>query len=371
CAREKCFTWTASRTAGTVARDLTAKQNTETPIRDTRQRFPQDSQRDNVDKLNETITFSDLTTTAFGGGNPGFQGPWDFDTSDEGFRSGIYAGNKGNVAEITNWGEDKDYDGTLDGANICINNASLSCTCSGGTYPCGAGTPRTGQSSCAGDARCLSIEDFDGDQDGTLDEGWNTNGGCGFLSSANITNGGGIWHTGQIGPRGAATCSSTVFPANPASSPPACELIDVEPGTAATNLWFEFLRTPTMNKGHINPDNRTIDYPVELIDWRWNMNADYQADLVGFNWEFDENTASLEPVDLSDGIILRQHDDGLGPLNGANVNLTRGYPMFNDNDQDDDVTPFGQLSVFGCYAAPATPCTCAAGLVTCNSGACC
>ena len=183
----------------------------------------------------------------------------------------------------------------MNGATICINNAGITCTCSGGIYPCGDGTPRTGQSSCAGDARCLSIEDFDGDQDGTLDQGWNLNGGCGFLSSANIATGGGIWHTGQIGPRGASTSSSTVFPANPASSPPACEVMDVVPGTSATNLWMEFLRSPAMNKVHVNPDNRTIDYRVELTDWRWNLNADFQPDLVGFTWEFDETRTRSSP----------------------------------------------------------------------------
>src|SRR4030095_14584996 len=69
--------------------------------------------------------------------------------------------------------------------------------------------------------------------------------------------------------------------------------------------------------------------------------------------------------------ILRIHNDGLGLLNGANVNLTRGYPVFNDNNQDDDATPFGQLAVFGCFAAPATPCSCVAGLVACNVGGTC
>jgi hypothetical protein len=357
-------------TGATVDRDINDNEKIENPIRDTRQRFPQDAQRDNVDKLNETVTFADMTTTAFGGGNPGFNGPWDFDVTDEGFRSGLYTGSKGNVAEITNWGEDHDYDGTLNGPSICINNAGIQCSCSGGIYPCGSGTPRTGQSSCASDARCLTIEDFDGDQDGTLDQGWSLNGGCGFLSSANIATGGGIWHTGQIGPRGATTCSSTVFPQNPASGPPACELIDVEPGTSSTYLWWEFLRTPTINKVHVNPDNRSIDYRVEITDWRWNMNADYQPDLVAFTWELDENTASIDPVDLGDGTVLGLHDDGLGPLNGANVNLTRGYPMFNDTDQDDDVSTFGQLAVFGCFAAPATPCSCSAGVVSCAAAAC-
>lgn len=341
---EKFLYSTDYPTGAIVDRDINSDEKISNPIRDTRQRFPQDNARDNYDKLNESITFSDLTTVAFGGGNPAFNGPWDFDSNDEGFRTGLYAGSKGNIAEITNFGEDKNYNNVLDGATICINNASINCSCSGGIYPCGSGTPRTGQSSCASDVRCLSIEDFDGDQDGTLDEGYNTLAGCGFQTSANIATGGGAWHTGQIGPRGAATCSSPTFPANPGSSPPACELIDVVPGTARTNLWLEYLRSPVINKVHRNADNRTVDYRVELTDWRWNLNADFEPDIAAFSWEFDENTQSLEPVDLEDGVFLRIHNDGLGPLTGSNVNLTRGFPMWAPNDPDDDVTPFGQAN---------------------------
>jgi hypothetical protein len=57
--------------------------------------LPDDTQENNWDKLNESITFSDLTTTSFGGGNPGFSGPWDFDVTDEGFRSGLYVRQQG------------------------------------------------------------------------------------------------------------------------------------------------------------------------------------------------------------------------------------------------------------------------------------
>src|SRR5262249_58239918 len=126
-------------------------------------------------------------------------------------------------------------------------------------------------------------------------------------------------------------CSSTFFPANPASSPPACELMDTVPGTFGQGLWFEFLRTPTINKVHVNPDNRSIDYRVELTDWRWNLNADYQPDLVGFTWEFHENTASPSPVDLGDSTVLRIHDDGLGPLNGGDGETPPRHPHVHPN----------------------------------------
>ena len=341
------------------------------PIVDLRQPFPQGLQRDNFDKLNETITFSDLTTDAFGGGNPGFNGPWDFDQNDEGFRSGLYAGSKGNTAEITNWGEDQDYNGILDGATFCLTTPGTSCTCSGGIYPCGSGTPRGG-SDCPSSDRCLTGEDFDGDRDGTLDEGWGLGGGCGFMSSSGPANRG-VWHTGQIGAVGATSCTGNTFPVSGTTTSVACENIDTVPGTSGRNFWVEFLRTPVIRKVHKNPDGRGINYRVQLGDWRWNVNADYEPDNVQFTWEFDEDTTSLDPVDLGDGYIMRAHNDGLGPINGDNVNLYRGFPMFVENDPDDDSPGFGQKKVFGCITGPNlnAACSCTQGLVICNDATDC
>src|SRR5206468_9412714 len=60
-----------------------------------------------------------------------FNGPWDFDTNDEGFRSGLYLQSSGNSAEITNWGEDENYDGLLSGIYKCVSNPGTLCACSG------------------------------------------------------------------------------------------------------------------------------------------------------------------------------------------------------------------------------------------------
>lgn len=356
-------------TGATVDRDIDADEKIENPIHDPRNPFPRCplGEASCVDGLRESIQFNDLTTTAFGGGNPGFNGPWDFDADDERFRSGLYAGSSGNTIEITNWGEDHDYDGSLSGPYICTGAPLQACSCAGNPpQGCeGAGCPAV-----SGKSDCMHTEDFDGDQDGTLDEGWNLRGGCGFLSH-NGTNRG-VWHTGQIGPLGASTCSSGSFPADPLSASVACETIDVVPGVSGTRLWTEFLRTPVVQKVHRNPDSRNLTYQVALVDWRWNLNADIQSGSyqAALTWEFDEDTASSFPVDLGDAIVGAEVD-GLGPISGfANTSTKPGLPMFVGNDPDDDTTPFGQKKVFGCNASPATPCTCAQGLVTCNDAAC-
>jgi len=134
-ADDETFLYSTDYPAGvTVDRDRNGDERIDNPIMDRRNAFPNSPNISrSYDKLYETITFSDMTTTSFGGGNPGFNGPWDFDTNDEGFRSGVYLGSSGNVSEITNWGEDQDYDGALSGPYICTPAATLgtSCSCPG------------------------------------------------------------------------------------------------------------------------------------------------------------------------------------------------------------------------------------------------
>lgn len=408
-------------TGATVDRDRIgddrADQNDEridNPIHDTRNPFPvcPGGFRSCSDLLNETTVFGNMTNTAFGGGNPAFNGPWDFDTNDEGFRSGLYPSSSGNGPDTTNWGEDHDYDNHLSGPYVCRENPGQGCTCPapgiciGGTNAGGACTtnancpgggvcaPEEGcndvtcpQATCIGGTnagnpcltnancpgvggfcpkRCMHQEDFDGNQDGTLNENWSLTGACGWVSSNGASKGG--WHTGTIGPAPPANCTG-FGEAN-------CESFDILPGSSAINFWWEFVRTPIITKVHPNfcqggtnngvlctsstqctgggtckvslvADPRGLDYRFELRRWAWNMNADYQAFNATFTWEFDEDTDSLDPVDLNDGTILRSLSNGVGPISTGNVNLTRGFPIFvqNDPDGDGDGTndgPFGQ-----------------------------
>lgn len=329
-------------TGATVDRDIDADETIENPIRDRSNPFPDcpGGAATCFDGLSETIQFADMTTTAFGGGNPGFNGPWDFDADDEGFRSGLYAGSKGNTTtEITNWGEDQDYDGVLSGPYLCAGIATQSCSCPGNPpQGCeGAGCP-----SVAG-SDCMHKEDLDGDRDGTLDQGWSLGGGCGYLSSNGASHG--VWHTGQIGNEGASTCSSNSFPVNGSPTQVACETIDTVPGVSGSALWMEFLRSPVVQKVHRNPDPRSLDYRVEVLDWRWNLNADIQRDFsldfASLTWELDEDTASPFPVDLADSVVGASADN-LGPISGSVSVIGLGHPMFVGNDPDDDTTPFGQ-----------------------------
>ena len=320
------------------------------PIHDARNPYPvcPGGTRDCVDLLDEITYFSDMTTTSYGGGNPGFNGPWDFDNNDKGFRSGLYSESKGNGPDQGEWGEDYDYDGSLSGPYICQANVSQACVCPGNpTGGCDADTgslcpqaqcyggsnPGTnctsGGGQCLGGGicpkKCMHTEDWNGNQNGVLDEHWSNTGACGWVSSNGASRG--AWHTGTIGPAPAANCSG-FGDAN-------CQQFKTLPGSAGSNYWVEFLRSPIIYKVHKNVDSRGVDYKIQILDWRWNLNADYQTFLAGFTWEFDEDVDNLYPVDLGDGTILRNLNNGTGPISNGNVNLTRGFPMFTPTDPDD------------------------------------
>ena len=274
----------------------------------------------------ETITYSDLT--AGGTKNTTLQSPWNFDVTDGGFRSGIGASTDfatigGTIAQ---WGEDLNFNNIDD--KRCSNDASRACV---------RGTD------CVNPGTCNSVEQRD-PADAILDKSWNTQGGCGWQTRAPgscsnqatrgcYTNGdclaggtcnlaspqtrGGIWHTGKIyGTTG--TCLVT------GNNPGQCQTFETVAGATGQRLWFELLVTPEVQK--VGGD----DQSVQIINFAWNQAVDLPDDNVAWSWEFDTDTATLEPVDLiSDLSLLNFLFGGFGAANGTNnPDLTDGYSMF-------------------------------------------
>lgn len=337
-------------TGATIDRDLDFDEVIENPIRDSANPHPNcpGAQRDCVDGLFETITYSNMTTTAFGGGNPGFAGPWDFDTTNEDFRVGLYDQSQPGGTELTQWGEDYNYNNVFNAPFICQQSPGTTCI---SANPEGSNDPACAVTQCIGGGnagnncndssancpggfcpkRCMSLEDFRGDQDGTMDLNWSIAGGCGYASASGAT--GGVWHSGDIGTK--APCASGGLPET------ICEMFDIYATNNGTLGWLEFLVSPIVHKVHKNPDDRGVNWRVELADLAWNMNADMQAFNASISYEVDMDAESLGEVDLTDGLRLKILNNGLGPIATGNVNLTRGFPLFVMNNPDTDFDASG------------------------------
>ncbi len=248
----------------------------------------------------ETVEFCDMTTTAFGGGNPGFNGPWDFDDTadgDENFRTGIHPESTEGASAIANWGEDKDFDNVLDG-----------------TY-----------------------EDRD-DIDGTLDQNWAIGNAtyrqCGYQTKDPLATGyaGGSWHTGtsKTVVVGSENCAGTDTEGD------LCEFYDQRSGTSGENFFFEILRTPEVHKVHMNTDANGYDYYTEFHYQclQWNMQTDIVDQWAGFYFEVDTDTRSDVGVTIDDFFILNGF---VGPLTiidpaEGQQQLFDGYPVFAPSD---------------------------------------
>jgi hypothetical protein len=272
----------------------------------------------------ETLTWSDLT--AGGTKNLVLQSPWNFDTSDGGFRSGILTSTDRTTITnvIAQWGEDLNFNNLLDGA--CQDDPSLGCQ-RDSDCPTGA---------------CGFEEDRD-PLDATLNRSWNIRGGCGWQTrppgtcSGLSTQGcyddgdcpsgqtcsgpsstGGIWHTGRIGGTSGSCLSQGLAPGR-------CQSYEVVGGTTGTRSWHETLVTPVMHK--VNDSG----YRVEILQWAWNQTIDLEENAA-LAWEFDTDTSSLSPVDLyADETFLNVLSDyyGFGAVTGGRYpDWTDGYGLF-------------------------------------------
>jgi hypothetical protein len=277
----------------------------------------------------ETRVWSDLT--AGGTKNQSLLSPWNFDTNDGGFRSGILTAT--DYTTITNvisqWGEDLNFNDvddkrcTDDPGRICLRDSD-----------CLEGT-------------CESLEQRD-PADGVLDKNWNIRGGCGWQTrppgtcenlptqgcfddgdcpgSSTCTGPsttGGIWHTGRIGGMTGVCLTSGLAPGQ-------CQTYEIVGGSSGLRRWYEALVTPVIEK--VNGDT----YQVEILDWAWNQAIDLADRNVALAWEFDTDSSSRDPVDLFD-------DD---------VTLNYLWGPYGAVTASNDPTPTGGFSLFAPLDAP-------------------
>ena len=272
------------------------------------------------------VVYEDMTNDAYGYGNPGFNGPWDFDQDDEGFRVGVSPMSENaasNPNEITNWGEDMNWDGVLQPEEDRDDNGTT----------------------------------------GVLDENWGTGGGCGWMTKASSASRGGIWHTGTI--------KSPADPNNGGhqcvGDESFCEPYDTAYGTEGKGFWFEGLRTPVIHPVHWDPDgtagwNDGYAWRTWILDWSWNYQYDVKDDNgnAAFSWEFDLDVDSYSPVHLGDEWIHGGlFGNKLGLRGGGQLSIYGGGFAFQPTDTDPNSSTYGdgtngtiggnRAGVRGCY----------------------
>jgi hypothetical protein len=272
----------------------------------------------------ETFTWSDMT--AGGTKNTSLLAPWNFDTNDGGFKSGLLATTSESTITntISQWGEDKNFNNTDD--KRCSGDIRVACNRA---------------IDCTGLGSCLSVEDRD-PANGVLDKSWNIRGGCGWqtkspntcsndttkgcFSNADCSGGGlcnaasptgGIWHTGRIG----GTVGNCLVTGN---DPGQCQAYETVGGTQGLRSWREHIITPIMQK--VNGDN----YTAEIVQWRWNQAIELADNNAAWAWEFDTDVLALKPADLfSDNVVLNSLFGPYGAVGKTNnPRLTNGYSMF-------------------------------------------
>lgn len=236
----------------------------------------------------ETYKFSDLTDTGFGGGNPSFNGPWNFDASDdEGFRSGIHPDSTQGALQISNWGEDMNWDNALQ----------------------------------AGEDRDPA--------DGTLNQNYATQHPtlleCGYQTER------GIWHTGTThgGPRPNTPCAGSGLLNR-------CQFYEIRTGTTGADFFFEILKSPEVQKVHINLDTNDYEYYSEFhfMTLQWNQQVDLVDEWVQVIYEVDTNTETDIGVKLDDFTVLGLFNGPMTIREGGtgNQNLLDGFSVFAPSD---------------------------------------
>jgi len=294
----------------------------------------------------ETRSYSDATVGGFNT-TAALRSPWNFDTNDGGFTSGIQNGSRPAVSPaIAEWGEDKNFNGRLDG--FCSGAPTNPCTQGLPTETCDRCSndptlPCTGPADCGGNA-CNDLgsctysldEDRDIANNGQLDRNWGTRGGCGWQTRGAIATGG-IWHTGRVDVTTLGTCLAS------GTTSARCQFYERHPtGDAAGDIyWWEMLLTPVVNKVNqcpvINGTNCpradvTGDpvYQVAITDWAWNMEIDLADNNSAILTEFDTDIDKLEGADFYNDFQLTNIAlfGVQGALAGGNAPIMNGFNLF-------------------------------------------
>ena len=284
--------------------------------------------------------------------------PWNFDTDNGGFVNGLQNTSRPAFGTFAQWGEDKNYNGRLDG--FCTGNLTIPCTQGiAASFSCKRCTGNLGRT-CSVDLDCQSplpnegtctapfgVCDVTLDEDrnpaqggpgvpGSLDTGWGTAGGCGWQTKAPLDTTGGVWHTGIIRAPGTGICLAG------GSDPGDCQKYYATPDgdSVGDNNWWELLLTPVLHKVNLGVDGSGDPlYQVAITDWAWNMSVDIPDTNTQVTLEFDTDVNKSAGVDLfNDTGILVQFRGKQGAKSGGNGPITGGFNMFSRiaNCQDTD-----------------------------------
>ena len=326
-----------------------------------------------TDYFVETRAYSDLTSTNPTLIPPG--APWNFDTNDGGFRSGLNNTSRPQpLSPMAQWGEDKNFNGALDG--FCTGNHAIPCTQgiakSVGCRRCSLNSA----TECLVDTDCDAAHTPLGDDEGicspavgtcdftlgedrntalgTLDKSWNTLGGCGWQTKAPGATGGGVWHTGLIkDPASSSTCVA----AGAISAKCQQYWVQDDGDTIGDNNWWELLLTPVLHKVHQAVDSEGDPvYQAAITDWAWNMLVDLPDTNTQVTLEFDTDINKTAGAELfNDAAILVQFRGKQGAVSGGNGPITNGFNMFHRINHCVDTD--GNGSVDHCGTASAKLCS--------------
>jgi hypothetical protein len=297
----------------------------------------------------ETRSFSDMTVGGFNT-TAALQAPWNFDTNNGGFTSGLNNGSTSSVTTLSYWGEDKNFNNKLDG--FCTTNTALPCTKGDPSQTCKfCNNDKT--LVCTVDGDCAAVggtcgsfgtcnydlgEDRDPNQatgSDALDQNWSTNGGCGWETKGAGTTGG-IWHTGGIRATTFASCLAT------GQANGRCQRYEQILGDLnGQDIYEELLLTPILNKVNqcpaINGTNclradATGDpvYQVSISDWAWNQEIDISDLNTSESSEFDTDIDKITGADLFNDFQKTNIFvfGGLGAISGGNNPIIGGASMF-------------------------------------------
>ena len=290
------------------------------------------------DYVFETQTYSDMTST-----NPvsSIKAPWNFDNDNGGFISGLQNTSRpSNGVVFAQWGEDKNFNGVLDG--YCNGDTPPRIPCAQGN-PASAGCRRCVNDESIGcfvNADCASVGgvcsaphgtcDFSLDEDrnpvnGVLDASWSTAGGCGWQTKKGGDATGGVWHTGLIRNNDRITCLAT------GNDPGDCQSYFAAPDgdLVGDNNWWELLLTPVLHKVNTAIVGGEPQYQVAITDWAWNMLVDLPDANTSVTLEFDTDVDKSAGVDLlNDTAVLNSFGGPHGAIHGGGASSTAGYSMF-------------------------------------------
>jgi len=286
----------------------------------------------------ETRSYSNMTAT-----NPlvDLHAPWNFDTNNGGFVNGLNNTSRPSAGTYVQWGEDKNFNGLLDG--FCTGDTTIPCSQdSGVSEGCKRCSLNKGHA-CSVDPNCLPSDgtciphgtcDFGLDEDrgtglpnGDLDSGWGTGGGCGWQTKNPGDPTGGVWHTGFV--RSINSLADCIAPGN---FPGDCQSYYAQPDLdyAGDNNWWDMLLTPVLHKVNQGLDGSGDPvYQVAITNWAWNMEVDIPDTNTSVTVEFDTDTNKVQGVDLfNDAAVLFAFRGRQGAVSGGNAPITGGFNLF-------------------------------------------